>query len=42
MQHHEAKHLRKVTPKEISDNCDHNFEKELCLVGEHLLLVLDY
>ncbi|WP_340156178.1 hypothetical protein [uncultured Winogradskyella sp.] len=31
MQHHEAKHLRKVTPKEISDNCDHNFEKEYYL-----------
>ena len=27
MQHDKAKHLRKVTPKEISDKCDHDYEK---------------
>lgn len=31
MQHEKAKHLRKVTPKAISDSCDHDFEKEYYL-----------
>ena len=31
MQHHEAKHLREITPKELSDGCNHIFEKEYYL-----------
>ena len=34
MQLDEAKHLRKITPKEIVENCPHSYEKEYYL-GTH-------